>query len=797
MPTLEHFQAIALPLSMLQQVVTRRVGDWFCGVICESGRKFSQCGYAFWLIFHLVRDSEITTCYLRVRYRHYFFWLSYCLLPLGLWASNVREDSLLRVLNTLPQDTQRVLTYNELFKATFTSEPLKALDYGQKALKLARELKYQTGISRLCNNLGVWHSKRGNYKESLSYYAYAREALAQIDDSNGTANCEMNIGSVHYKLGHYDQALRQYATAYKIYSAQSDTVSMLSAVNNIGSVYKELGRYPEALRAYMAALNLRERLHDPVELGMSCGNVGSIFQLEGMLGPAREFLIRSLLLAREGNDKYGEVAALTSIAEIDMEQSLLQQARPKLRQAKAIAEEIEDQYGLASTMLSLAELHLLEAQPDSAQQCYMRALEICRAIGRTQGVAQALNHIGSLQLGEGNVAAAESALLESLQLSEILHTPDLCRDNHLLLSQLYGQTGRFEAGYSHQAQYLSLKDSLYSTEKSKQIAEMQVRYEATRQQAVISRLSLQATQDQLRIANASRRNLILVVILLAGTVLALIYFYRLYQERRHNRSIEEKNLEIRQQRDLLEAQNHQIREINVSLEKIVEQRTLAMRNAKQELDTFLYESAHALRRPLLRIQGLQDLLEAEEDPLVKTRFRGQMRMTLAGMDELLHKLIYVSESGHGDLRLEPVALRSIVMDVVAQQAMAETLLCAIAQDYKVVTDAYLIKVLLTVIIENGFRFLDLGHSGQSVTVATEQDEAFVRIIVADTGSGIAPEHLPKVCEMFFRGPNHRGGNGLGLFIASKVVDKLHGRLEITSEIGVGTTVTVELPRHDL
>ena len=51
-----------------------------------------------------------------------------CLLPAGLMAVNVREDSLLGVLKTLPQDTQRVLTYNELFKATFTSEPLKALD---------------------------------------------------------------------------------------------------------------------------------------------------------------------------------------------------------------------------------------------------------------------------------------------------------------------------------------------------------------------------------------------------------------------------------------------------------------------------------------------------------------------------------------------------------------------------------------------------------------------------------------------------------------------------------------------
>ncbi len=722
-------------------------------------------------------------------------WL--CLLPTWLQATQTNEDSLLAVLNSLPQDTQRVLTYNELFKTTFGSEPLKALHYGQEALSLARKLNYASGIQRMCNNLGVWHSKRGNYAESLNYYDQARAVVAQFNDSIGAADCEMNIGSVYYKMGDYARASAQYINALQRYRQLRDTTRMLSAVNNLGSVYKEQGRFPEALKAYMAALNLRERIDDPAELGLSCANVGNIYQLEGMLEPAKKFFARALQLAHQGNDQFGQVAALTSLAEVHLEQEQPDEAQPLLQEAYGLARKIDDPYGQGYALLSMAQMHLQLCRPDSAQACYEQALQLFREIGRTQGIAIALNHIGELYLGQGRFADAELALLESLQLSDSLAAADQSRDNHKLLSRLYEQKGEYQQAFEHQQAFQAMQDSLYSTEKSKQIAGIQARYEAAQQQDLINRLNLQAAQDQLRIANSYTRNTILLAILLVAGLIGIIAVLRNLIKQRHNDRIAEKNAEIAQQRDLLEAQNRQIREVNVSLERIVEQRTLALRNAKQELDTFLYESAHALRRPLLRIQGLEGLIENEQDLILRTRLRGQLQVTLAGMDELLYKLIYVSETGHRDLKLEPVLLHPLVQEIAVEQPFGESFVSAVPPEYALVTDAYLLNVLMTVILENAFRFLDLGKNDQMVKVSVEQDESHVQIHVQDTGSGIDAQHLPKVCEMFFRGPNHRGGNGLGLYIATKIVEKLHGQLHIQSELGIGTVVTVELPRHQM
>jgi signal transduction histidine kinase len=71
------------------------------------------------------------------------------------------------------------------------------------------------------------------------------------------------------------------------------------------------------------------------------------------------------------------------------------------------------------------------------------------------------------------------------------------------------------------------------------------------------------------------------------------------------------------------------------------------------------------------------------------------------------------------------------------------------------------------------------------------------ISVTDTGEGIAAEHLPHVCERFYRVDAARtggtGGTGLGLAICQSIVQAHHGTLDIQSEVGRGTTVTVAIP----
>jgi signal transduction histidine kinase len=102
--------------------------------------------------------------------------------------------------------------------------------------------------------------------------------------------------------------------------------------------------------------------------------------------------------------------------------------------------------------------------------------------------------------------------------------------------------------------------------------------------------------------------------------------------------------------------------------------------------------------------------------------------------------------------------------------------------------------LLLNLVENALNFTP---PGGTVAVSAQRADipATVSVSVRDTGSGIAPKHLPHIFERFYRADSARtaGGAGLGLAICRWIAEAHGGRIEVQSELGVGSTFTVWLP----
>ena len=101
----------------------------------------------------------------------------------------------------------------------------------------------------------------------------------------------------------------------------------------------------------------------------------------------------------------------------------------------------------------------------------------------------------------------------------------------------------------------------------------------------------------------------------------------------------------------------------------------------------------------------------------------------------------------------------------------------------------------TNLIDNAIKYTSRGRV--DVWVEPNADPAGARVVIADTGPGIAEEHLPRVFERFYRADESRareqGGSGLGLAIAQSIVGAHGGAVDISSRVGAGTTVRVTLP----
>ena len=105
-----------------------------------------------------------------------------------------------------------------------------------------------------------------------------------------------------------------------------------------------------------------------------------------------------------------------------------------------------------------------------------------------------------------------------------------------------------------------------------------------------------------------------------------------------------------------------------------------------------------------------------------------------------------------------------------------------------------LEVLFTNLISNAINY---NVKKGKVTISADSGDHYLNIRIADTGIGIAKEHLSRIFDEFYRvnSPETRyvTGTGLGLSIVKRIVESHYGRIDVTSEVGKGTTFTVKLP----
>ena len=222
---------------------------------------------------------------------------------------------------------------------------------------------------------------------------------------------------------------------------------------------------------------------------------------------------------------------------------------------------------------------------------------------------------------------------------------------------------------------------------------------------------------------------------------------------------------------------------------------------------FVANASHELRTPLATLLGFLETLEDEEaasDPKTRSRFIGIMSEEARRMQRLVDDLISLSriEAERFTAPNEAVPLLPLVEEVRAGCGrLIEKKGSALDVDDRVgdpvvLGDSPQLLQLFQNLVVNALKY---GRPGTPVTVRFEEsgtDMLLVRVI--DQGEGIAPEHLPRLTERFYRVDAGRsrsvGGTGLGLAIVKHIAQRHRGRLEILSTPGEGTEVRVWLVR---
>ena len=218
-----------------------------------------------------------------------------------------------------------------------------------------------------------------------------------------------------------------------------------------------------------------------------------------------------------------------------------------------------------------------------------------------------------------------------------------------------------------------------------------------------------------------------------------------------------------------------------------------------ELDRFVYSASHDLRAPLMSVKGLLNMIQIDPDPSNQNHYLKLIGNSVNKLDSFITDIIHYSRNTRVDIQATCVDFKALIAESIAalkymDDATSVKSIVSIRQSADFYSDAPRLQVVFQNLISNAVRYFDKWkESYLKITIESDEQMAYIRF--EDNGIGIAEEYKEKIFKMFFRASHSSKGSGLGLYIVKSTIEKLNGRIEVESELGVGTTFKISIPNH--
>lgn len=274
----------------------------------------------------------------------------------------------------------------------------------------------------------------------------------------------------------------------------------------------------------------------------------------------------------------------------------------------------------------------------------------------------------------------------------------------------------------------------------------------------------------------------------------------------------------------LQTSRQEIETLNTGLERKVQERTEELIRANQEVQRFAYIVTHDLRAPLVNIMGFTSELEAclrsiqsyvladgqqpSEETVREARLAaaedlpeaiGFIRTSTKKMDSLINAILKISRDGKRELKIERISLQDVVGmaagAVQHQVSEAEGRIDISASLPSIVSDRLSLEQVFGNLFDNAIKYR-ARHRPPEIAV-TWRNLGLEGIVIefADNGRGIAPGDHERIFELFRRsGEQNQPGEGIGLAHVRSLIRNLGGDIDVSSEIDIGTTFYIRLPR---
>ena len=395
----------------------------------------------------------------------------------GLFSQTKKIDSLIFVLKTVKEDTNRVNALNAIAGELRNKNPDTAIYFADQALALSAKNNYAKGNAEACFWIGTALTNKAKYKDAVSEFLKGLPYSELVKDQKISARIYNGIGNVYLAQGDYHEALKNYSLSLKIRNEIADRQGAATCYNNIGNVFFNLGNYPEALKNFFSALKIREAIGNKEDIAASYNNIGVVYRNQGNYDEAMSNYQFSLKMRQSIGDKQGVATSYNNIGNICLARGNYSEALKNYLLSLEIEKEFSDEKGIADSYDNIGIVYKNQGNYSGALESHLASLKIRDSIGDKSGIAHSCLNLGRLFLLQKKWSEARQYFNRCLMFSKEIGGKEGIKFSYEGLAKADSATGDFKSSFNNYKMFTLYRDSLTNADNVKKTVQSQMQYQ--------------------------------------------------------------------------------------------------------------------------------------------------------------------------------------------------------------------------------------------------------------------------------------------------------------------------------
>jgi signal transduction histidine kinase len=638
------------------------------------------------------------------------------------------------------KDTLLIDTYLKKASEYPVDQSSFSKSYFKKATEIATKLKSQEQLAKVFLTKGIHFWSKYDYFEAIKNFNKALPYCENLKQNNYLSKLNYYLGESYYGVYSEDIAFKYYLRALNLYKEDQNELGTAYCYNGLGTIYAAAD--PKAGLFYInKALRIFEK-HKNIQ-GISTSYI-NIANATDDVTTCIALYKKSIDILKLEHDPYNLAVNYNNLGDSYTSLQDYPQALSYFEQALAISETLPVKPLHSIIYLNIADLKL-------KQRLYKEAI-----FYSNESLEYAKN--------QGDVA--------------------IKADNLLALSTIYEQKGDFTKALQYKNEYVAVKERIAKYNDQKKIQLFQSLNDVEKSQFEIQQLKTKNENFLFKLQTRRNLSYFLIFITLGLISMVVILLAQKKEKNKINALLQLKTAQISSLNDNIQIQNDHLNDLN---------------NTKNKLFKII---AHDLKNPLSSIESLSDLMlqnELENDKEEEIIFLNLIKESANKASEILNDVLVWALDQEKPVQNKELSVRNLVQEelkLLEIQALTKdiTIHNSVPSDIFAVTDKNKVATVIRNLISNAIKY---SYSKGVIVISAEIAAQFIKITVTDEGVGLSSAELDTLFIVDYKksklGTGNEEGTGLGLVLCKDFVQKLGGKITVSSEPNAGSAFSFTLP----